>query len=216
MTKSNRHSPHLVDSSREALKRLVQRLYSNMETITAGCSVMLSSPDSAQVSVLATLSLARYLAEDETRSILVVDACLRQQELGRSLQAIGVPGLLEYLDHGEPSVQELVRPSSIARVSILPAGTSKTDLNLLLKSGESRRRLQDGLRSLKQEYTFILLCAPSVLLSSYSLVFPSLVDCVLALVTPGKTRRQDASAFIETLRNCDAREIGLLVCNNPG
>jgi Mrp family chromosome partitioning ATPase len=200
----------LPDDAREHLGRLVQRLYLGGVDGAPLQAVILTCPSSVETAVEASVRLAEYLVEDPNRRVLLLDACLRRQELSRRFGAENAPGLLDVLAGTQRDWGAVVRPLRPSGMHLLPAGRTERDVFALMDAAAREGRLEGILRVAREQYAFVLIALPSLLRSTYALPLPSVADCTLLLVKPGETRRPEALNCKRVLEGCRARQVGIV------
>ncbi|MBI4557995.1 MAG: AAA family ATPase, partial [Candidatus Hydrogenedentes bacterium] len=157
----------------------------------------------------ASLELAEFLAEDQKRRVLIVDAGFGENLLSRQFQVASTPGFLNMLNGTQEQTTSLAVGTGHPQVFFLPGGETSQGVTQLLMS----ERLHERIAEMKQHYDYVLLTCPSLIEDSASLAFPSVVDCVLVLVVPGTTRLSEAETCRKTLEHCKARKVGLILAS---
>lgn len=146
-----------------------------------------SNPEEGKSTVVANLATA--LARGGAR-VVIVDADLRKAMIHRFLNVENETGLSSWLqDGGNAPVEDLIRPTSVENLSVIPAGPHLRSPVTLLKS-ESMRLLLDRL---KERFDYVFVDVPPVRIAADTLLLASRVDGVLLLVSAGETSKDDVT-----------------------
>lgn len=158
---------------------------SNLEFVTrAGKNkvVMLTSFNPGSGKSFVSINLAAALAvKREGSKILVIDLDLRRASLSRVVGGHG-KGISDYLSEAVGDVKSLIIPSEECKgLFVLPAGTIPPNPSELLYSP----RLAEALRTLREDFDFILLdCPPSDIVADTTIVTP-LADITVFVLRAG-------------------------------
>jgi capsular exopolysaccharide synthesis family protein len=160
-------------------------------------TLMLTGPRPNEGKTLTTINLAIAIARKVGRTVLLVDADLRNPSVHRYLDLPAGPGLVDYLTSWYPIAESLVHPQGLANLVVLPAGRSTTHSVELLGSP----RMVDLVRELKHFYPdrYVLFDLPPLLYAD-PLAFAPLVDGILLIVEAGSTPREEITRALKTLQ----------------
>lgn len=159
-------------------------------------SIMFSQADRTLKSILVTgteisegkstvcSNLAYAIALTEKR-VLVVDCDLRRPSQHRMFNCKKVPGLADYLAGQEADVGGLIQPTMHENLFILPAGNKTPSPNELLGSN----KMTELIKKLEEEWDYIILDTPPLLLLSDAALVSRVVDGILMVVRMGYTNR---------------------------
>lgn len=175
---------------RELRMRLMQR------TGGANTVVMVTSVVPSGGSSFVACNLAAAIALDEARTALLLDCNVRAPKA----TAFAMPelplmqtGLSDYLLNTEVAEDEIIQPTGLPRVRLIPAGTRR-DLQGEFFSSVRMRQLMSGIARRYPERSLIL-DTPPVQTSADTSVLAELCDWVLLVVPYGRvTPRQLAAA----------------------
>ena len=163
-----------------------------------------------------TLNLASVLAEQGKR-VVVVEGDLRLPTLRKKLKMRGRFGLSNVLiGRGNPLEQvQVCKVGNVDKKEIsfdlLPAGDIPPNPSELLGS----RRMEDVLRTLAEEYEYVLLDLPPVTAVSDALVATKLVDGVVLVVRSEYSDTGSLQETIRQLKQVDAKILGFaFTCAN--
>ncbi len=163
-------------------------------------SLAITSPNYGDGKTTIALNLAISIAQDLKQTVLLADLDLRKPNLHSYLGIDARKGLSDYLLHGTPIPECLLR-LSFDRLSILPAGTS------IDKSSEvlGLPKMAALAHELKTRYPdrLIIYDMPPVLAQDDPLTFIPHVDCALMIAREGKTKTNEITQCLEILSSAN-------------
>jgi protein-tyrosine kinase len=161
-------------------------------------ALAITSPGDSDGKSVVAINLAIHLAAEVDRTVLLVDANLRQPEIHEYFGISGTPGLSEYLVDNVPLETMLVNPS-IPRLVVLPGGRPIQNSAEMLSS----RMMADLVSELKRRYPqrIVLFDLPPVLTQSDAMAFAPYVDGTILVAAQGHTKHQDIERATELLGN---------------
>lgn len=152
---------------------------------------------------LVALNLATSLRE-LGRKVLLVDGDLRRPTLHQVLQVELEPGLSGYLQE-KASLEELVRVAPhVNHLPVVPAGLTPPQPTDLL----SGPRLKELLEKWKEEYQYVIIDSPPILVAADAAVLATAVDEVIFVLRADKTFGEAALAGKQRLVDVGTRLIG--------
>lgn len=151
-----------------------------------------SLPGEGKSTVAANLAIA--VARSGAEQVLLIDGDLRNPSLARLFGLRAAAGLADYL-RGEAGLENLLLPTHLAGLSLLPAGRAAPEAAALL--GSERMRALLAAVSLPQR--LVVLDSPPLLLAADPAVLSSQVDAVLLVVRAGLAEREAVARAIEPL-----------------
>lgn len=187
------------------LARMVEREFPCRD---GGVALAFCAPDGDQVSTNVILMLAYCLHQELDASVLVIDACASGPGGGISgrLGLGSQPGLRELLRTDPSGLHQLVQPSAIPGVAVLPLGQ---------EDGEPTRALHHALPALlgqaKARHAYVLLQVSSVTTDTRSMVTATHADAVVLLAREHHTLMSTLKACEQLLRRNGAGEIRAVV-----
>jgi succinoglycan biosynthesis transport protein ExoP len=168
------------------------------KTIVVGSSV----PEEGK-STLA-LYLAATLAKAGSR-VLLIDGDMRRPGLHRQFNLPSGPGLAELLD-GEVSSADVILPTGVENLSLLPAGEPQRDPgDLVLSPG-----WEQFVASVKSQFDYILVDTPPVMATDDATALALKVDGVVFVVRALSTSARVARAALNLLRQRRVNVVGLI------
>lgn len=166
--------------------------------------VLLTSAQPQEGKTTLSLNLACSLAQ-LGRSVLVVDADMRRPDCSRQLGIEPGKGLSEFL-RGEVELDEVIRPTKIPGLSLLPSGESTSTASDLLYSP----RLPAMLMEAGERFDHVVVDSPPSLALSDARSISRLVEGVV-LVVSDKTERGSLLRVKQTLDEAGAPFLGFVM-----
>ena len=156
--------------------------------------VMVTSTREGEGKTFVALNLAFSLAAEQDRSVILVDADPAKSSIAHFLQLQVEHGLLDLLQDDTMAPEHVVLPTSLAGLSILPAGHSHA-LGAELFASDRMGALLQAL-CVAMPHGIVILDAPPVLATSEPSALARHVDQTVLVVEADKTSR---AAIIEAL-----------------
>ena len=194
-------------------------------------TLVVTSAAPGEGKTLTAANLAVTFAYDGLR-VLLIDCDVRRPKLHGLFQVPRAPGLMELLtpamaatngiesltfDPGQGrtesgrAVTDIIRPTKIVGLSLLPCGARPTNASNLLSGVRMRVLLQE----LAKTFDLVILDTPPVLATADAGILASIADGVLLVVRAGQTDKVAAKRAHQQLVNVKARVVGT-VLNDPG
>lgn len=155
------------------------------------------------------VNLGIILAQAGPR-VTIVDADFRRPSLHRVFGHIpngkGPPAGLSNLIVGTAQLHDVLSPTGLARVSVVPAGTVPPNPNELLSS----QRMRVVLAELSEQADFVLIDSPPCLLYSDAFILAPLTDGVLYIVRSGSHDREGQRRVQRQMQQARARMLGVV------
>ena len=171
-------------------------------------TILVSSAQSAEGKTTSSVNIAVCLASAGGR-VVIVDADLRRPSVYRHL---GInpksPGLVEVLT-GSHSLESVILPNVIKRLSVIPSGKIPPNPAELLGSLEMAT-LIDTLASM---YDYVIIDSPPVLPVTDSVILSRYVDGVVLVVKGAMTPKKVVRDAKDRLRAVGARFLGAILNN---
>jgi len=159
-------------------------LFSRGEAAATPRSILISSCRVGEGKTTVSINFALSLAGLGNR-VLLVDADLRRPSVHRALGVPSGPGLSDHLREGV-SWQDMVRPTEVDGLHVLPSGGATPDAGDLLAS----RRTAELLAAAKQRFDFVIVDAPALFISAYDArILANHVDGMVVVVRSRETPR---------------------------
>lgn len=159
-------------------------------------TLAVTSPVAGQGKTLTAINLSVALAREMHRTVLLVDADLRNPSVHDRFGITTSKGLIDYLLDDVPITELLVNPG-IEKLVVLPAGRQVPNSSELLSSPKMAN-LVDELKS-RYPSRIIVFDLPPLLSSDDTLAFSPFVEAVLLVLEDGKTTRGELARTMEVL-----------------
>ncbi len=181
----------MVDQYRELRTSLLE-LYGNKNKITMVCSV-LPGGGSTHVAV----NLAAAFAFDEMKTALLMDCNLRNSALAERLYVDADAGLTDFLHEEVMGIDNIIYPTGIARLRLIPTGKSTN----IAPEHFTSNRMRDLLDLLKDRYQdrYIFLDAPPLTYSADAKILAGLCDHILLVVPYGRVLESQLEATLNVI-----------------
>jgi protein-tyrosine kinase len=175
-----------------------------------GVTVMVTSALPGEGKTTTAINLAFTFAKSYGKTVLLVDADLKQQRIREVLDFENDKGLADYLLDSFPLSDAIVWPG-YEKLTILSGGRTVPESSELLGS-PGMKFLVEEMKSRYPERYVIFDVAP-VLVGADALAFAPLVDCILFVVQAGRTSLQDVNRAIRMLPQ--EKILGLVLNRDP-
>lgn len=149
------------------------------------------------------ISNVAYLLAQRGKKVLMVDLDLRRPKINRIFSVINKLGLTDYL-LGKIEKKDLIQHSE-DKVDFIISGEKTTSVVQVLQS----QKLQDLFNELKQEYDYILLDTPPVIVVSDALLVNKVADGIIFVVAHGLGRKSMVKEAISSLTRNNVPIIGI-------
>lgn len=192
--------------------RALQARLLNMNSDEANVVIAITSSVAREGRTVTALNLGLVLAEGGRRQVAVVEADFRRPSFARLLGIDPAPGLAEAL-RGQATLEQALRPSPAANLSVLPAGRLGDDQPAELLA---QPRFEDTLEALKQKFDHVLIDTPPInAFSDASLLAPR-CDGALLVVRVGRVSEAAAQQAVGALRQNQANVLGCVLTRGDG
>ena len=158
---------------------------------------MISSVTSGAGTSHVTMNLATSIALDQSKTVLVIDCNIYNPQINKYLKVPPTLGLTDYLEQTTDKIEDIIYPSGIPRVRVIPVGTK------IMNAAEhfSSVEMITFIDSLKKRYPdrFIIMDTPAIGLYAESQILASLCDVSLLVIGYGKSGLPHIQAGIDTI-----------------
>lgn len=185
-------SPELVvkPKGRNMVNEAFRSLRTNLEFVTSHIKgtpvIMTTSFNPGSGKSFVTLNLAAAIAvKHQGSKVLVIDLDMRR---GSMSGVVGNPGrgIADYLAGSSQDINQLIQPTTVDGLKIIPVGTVPPNPSELLYSPKLRQAIDE----LKEEFDYIFLdCAPTEIVTDASII-TQLCDVTLFIVRAGLLDRR--------------------------
>jgi capsular exopolysaccharide synthesis family protein len=167
--------------------------------------LLITSPLPGEGKTTTSVNTAIVLAQKGSR-VLLIDGDLRRPTIHKAFNIPSRPGLSDLLA-GTVDPAAVIRQTSVANLSVIPAGTIPPQPAELLGSAVMR----DCLNRWKEEYDFTLVDSPPVLSVTDAVLLSAEVDAVLLVLRAGHTTKTALRRARSILGQVNAKVIGTVL-----
>ena len=134
---------------------------------------------------------------------MLIDADMRKPSVHRSFELSLQPGLSNYLT-GNASLDQIIRPTPVPNLFVVPAGNPPPNPALLLSSKISK----DLILRLCQDFHHVIIDTPPVVEFAEARIVASMVEGVLLVLRNHHTTRRSGELARQLLSQANVRIIG--------
>ncbi len=190
----------------EAFRNLKASISVSVPKKNGGLAIMATSafPEDGKTTV--TVNLALMFAQSDAKVVLV-DADIRKGRVAKYFKQKSVPGLSDYLS-GQKTLQEVTHVSHINKnLSYITCGTHSPRPYELLESEEMVALLDQ----LREEYDYIIIDTPPVLLLSDALALSPAVDGSVLVCRHQVSYISDIERALDILKFSKVNVLGVII-----
>jgi polysaccharide biosynthesis transport protein len=193
----------------EVFRMLRNEVTSRLERVSGGRVIAVAGPTYGEGKSTVALNLARVLAMEERR-VLLIDGDLRRPHLKALLGRRNGMGLEEYLRE-EQDLRGAAQPSRLPQVDVLGAQQE------LYRPGEvaGSDRFRALIREARDQYDYVLIDAGAINLISEVATMARQADGTLLVLQQGLTRRREVRLSKRRLGGLGARILGAVLNGVP-
>ena len=182
---------HVLNAFREVRIRLMQK------NKTDNMVVLVSSLKGQGGGSFFAFNLAATFALDPQKTALYVDCNPYDSSAERYVNGVVSFGLSQYLTDEEIDLEQIIYPSGIERMRVIPAAGSNESAAELFNS----ERMQKFIAEIKERYPdrFIVLDAPSIESTTEARILTQYCDQALLVVPSGKVTQDEVLSGVEAL-----------------
>ncbi len=168
-------------------------------------TLLITSAQASEGKSTIALNLAYVLAKSGKKTLLM-DCDLRRPVLHTIFETKRKPGLTDLIID-KVAIESVIIPTPVENLYFLPAGTTPPSPADLLNSNLT----EELLSSLKQDFEYIIIDTPPVLIAADTLILASKVDGVLLVVYAERTKRETVKDAMEVLQNTPGKLLGCVL-----
>ncbi len=157
-----------------------------------------------------TMNLAWVISEIKHFRVLMIDGDFRRSSLASMMGISEYPGLADLL-RGEARLEDVIRPTPVPNLHVMPAGTTQ-EFNAaeLLSTQKTASVLQEC----KRRYQYCIVDTPPASTVSDASVIGPLCSGVLFIVRMGKTPEPIAKSTIRLLQSNNVNILGCILAGH--
>lgn len=137
------------------------------------------------------------------KKVIIVDLDFRRPRTHRVFGLSKDNGIVEYM-LGALTIEQIIKKTPYKNVDLITRGGEVYNSSLVLVSD----KFKDLIASLREEYDYVILDCPPVLLVSDYIHISKVSDCVLFLVAYGKTTKTQVADAVKELKKNNIKILG--------
>jgi len=194
----------------DAMRQLRTKLYQLQPE--KNFSVMVSSVVPEGGGSFVSMNLAATIAFDQAKTSMIVEANLHAPILHKLMKLMNrenTPGLLEYLEQPELGIEQIVNPSGVPRMRVVPLGQHTEISSEHFTSARYRQLILD----IKERYDnrYIIVDGPSIGSSADAKILAEICDYTVLVIPYGGVTPGVLDSVIDEI---DERKLAGIVINN--
>jgi exopolysaccharide/PEP-CTERM locus tyrosine autokinase len=190
----------LADEFR-VVKRPVMRKATGPGRVRNGNLVMVTSALSGEGKTFTSINLAMSLAMEIEKSVVLVDGDVAHPDLPNLLGVRKQPGLLDLLTNPRLGFADVLVPTNVDKLAILPAGTPEMRATELLASTQMERMLSDF--STRYPDVVFVFDSPPLLPTTEARELASHMGQIVLVVAADSTHQNAVKLALETIARCE-------------
>jgi protein-tyrosine kinase len=143
------------------------------------------------------INLAMSIAAERDFKVILVDADVARPSVPRELGIETQAGLMDLLMDNSLDLSQLIVPTNVDKLSILPAGRRHKQATEFLASASMSRLLEQI--STKYPDSIIVFDSPPLLVTTESRILASYMGQIVVVVEAGRTPRESVSEALSTI-----------------
>ena len=166
--------------------------------------ILITSAQPGEGKTVTAINLATAIAQSEHK-VLLIDADLRKSRIHKALGLHNTKGLSTYL--AGASDMDIIVPGPVPNLSIIPAGPVPPNPSELLSSN----RLSFMIRTLSEEYDFLIFDTAPLLSVSDGLILSKVLDGTIIVARAGLTIYDELRRALKSLSDLNAHTLGIVI-----
>lgn len=166
---------------------------------------VVSSPSVSEGKSLTTANLAVSFAQGGNR-MLIIDCDLRKTVQHKYFEVDRKPGLTNFL-YGEVSKEEVIRDIGIENLALVSSGSSPSNPAELLAS----KKMRNFIKQVRDEYDFILIDTPPILVCSDSRVLAEAADGLIMIAKVESTNIKALDHAVNLTKHLNIEILGVIL-----
>ena len=194
----------------DAMRQLRTKLYQLRPD--ENFSVMVSSVVPEGGGSFVSMNLAATIAFDQAKTSMMVEANIQAPILNKLMKLMDredTPGLLEYLEQPELGIEQIVNPSGVPRMRVIPLGQHSEISAEHFTSARYRQLIMD----IKDRYTnrYVIVDGPPISTSADAKILAEICDYTVLVIPYGGVTPGVLDSVIDEI---DERKLAGIVINN--
>jgi succinoglycan biosynthesis transport protein ExoP len=198
----------MVKHPRSVMSEAIRHLRTSLMLSVSGGPpevIVVTSPHPREGKSTIAINLATALAQDGRR-VVILDCDLRRPRLHQVFQVENSPGLTSYLT-GSITLAEILKPTEVDNLVLLPAGPAPPSPAELLNSQAYKNLLQN----LRQDFDHLIIDTPPTLGFADARVVAVQADGVLLVAKHQSTSREAGRLSRQLFLQVNARMLGMIL-----
>lgn len=194
LTKRNQ----INEQYREIKRKLLQNAFGQLSnTIQNGNIIMVSSGRPSEGKTFTAVNLALSIASEQDKTVLLVDADVLRPNVCNTLGIKRRKGLMDYLLSEVGDLSEVIYPTNIEKLKIIPAGKSHHLSTELLAS----QKMQDTVNEFANRYPdrVVIFDTPPLIGINESAILANFAGQAVVVIEENKSKLTDIKASVERL-----------------
>jgi protein-tyrosine kinase len=187
----------LSDQYRMIKRPLIAQAFGRAAEVENGNFLQVSSAIPGEGKTFTCLHLALSIAQEQDRSVLLVDADVLNPRLSDALDLLERPGLLDYLEDPARSAASVAYRTDVAGLSVMPAGTPRPNAAELLSGARMAAFVSEVVRQFTAQ--MVVLDSPPILPTSESRILAEWAGQIVVVVRAGSTPQDSVRLAVESL-----------------
>ena len=189
------HTPHFDESvTREEFRAIKRHILSRLNSKGADekisdRTILVTSASPGEGKTTVTLGLAMSFMFERDWRVVLIDADMRSKELSRRTGLEEDLGLLDYLEGRDIPIGDVIYPTNVSGVFVVPAGKPRINAPELV-GGEKMAVFLDAIL-VDDARTIVLIDSGSVLACSETVALAQHVGHTIFVVAKGETKKLD-------------------------
>ncbi|MEO0973658.1 MAG: XrtA-associated tyrosine autokinase, partial [Pseudomonadota bacterium] len=195
---AERQTRHIEDQYRRIKRPLLANAFGiNTPRLPNGNLIMVASSLPGEGKSFTSFNLAVSIAHELDRTVLLVDADVAKPHISRALQVHDQPGLIDLLSDPSLDLQDVILPTSMDSMRLLPAGPIHRHSTELLASS----RMEQVVRELGERYPdrVIVFDTPPLIPTTEAQAMAHLMGQIVVVVHAGHTPQHAVLQALETV-----------------
>ncbi len=178
-----------------------------VSAVKNGKRIMVTSAFPGEGKSFCAINLAMSIAAERDNKVLLVDADVARPSVPKELGITVEAGLMDWLIDGNLDISQLVLPTNVEKLMILPAGRRHQQATELLASASMSRLLE--LITARYPDRVVIFDSPPLLVTTESRVLSSYMGQVVLVVESGKTSHESVQEALATIGSSEV--VGLVL-----
>lgn len=197
---SGTNRTRISEEYRIAVSRILRATRKTKGPSQAGELIMVTSARPGEGKSFTALNIAGAIAHNVMRPTVLVDVDFKKRSVTHLLRLSDRKGLLDVASTGRVQIENLIVPTAVDHLSVLPVGRDAGDID----SGLDRRPVAQVIEHLAArfpDYIFILDLPPCLSTSDPSTLAP-VVNEAIVVVEAERTQRSEVEAALDLIKLC--------------